>query len=367
MRADVKLGVVISLVVVFVAGGYYLYRDRRDTPIPMNGGSISSAEPTKPVKAPKSVTTTSVSKRPTATGEQRSAKRGARRLSPGGAEQGPPTKKRPASRGAPSGRAGKKGSSPQKSQATPTGSDRPEGRSQRNLAKGSKDAGAAHVTKGGRERDTVPSGGLENAKRKHVPSKTSTATAAERQRRSPGRRRSHAGPRRSLVGGSGVAEREVMAAADSKPVPSKAVGEPKVDASSAAVDTHRVQSGDTLSSLAQVYYGDAKYAQLLIDGNPGLGDPNRLRVGSLVKIPPLPSELAVRSAIKPVVKAASAAQETGKRRVYTVKPGDTFYGVARDVLGDASRWKELFALNRELVQGDPTRLQIDQVIVLPQS
>ena len=274
--------------------------------------------------------------------------------------------KRLASRDVTPGRAGEKDLARQ-SQTTADGSDRLGSRSHRGFAKGSKDAGAAHVAKGGREPDAGPSGSLQSARRKQVPPKTSVTKTAEREGWSPKRRRSHTGLRGSSPGGSGVTEREAIAATDSKPAPSETVGKPGTDASSVAVDTHRVQSGDTLSSLAQIYYGDVKYAQLLIDGNPGLGDPNRLRVGALIKIPPLSSDLEVRSAVKPVIRAASAAQEAGKRRVYTVKPGDTFYGVARDVLGNASRWKELLALNRELVQGDPTRLQVGQVIVLPES
>ncbi|UCE58343.1 MAG: LysM peptidoglycan-binding domain-containing protein [Phycisphaerales bacterium] len=53
------------------------------------------------------------------------------------------------------------------------------------------------------------------------------------------------------------------------------------------------------------------------------------------------------------------------RRTYTVKPGDSFYAIARTVLGDASRWKHLFALNRDLVGGDPKKLQVGQVLALP--
>ena len=44
MRPDVKLGVVISMVIVFVAGGYYLYRDRTETPIPVATGSEPEAD-----------------------------------------------------------------------------------------------------------------------------------------------------------------------------------------------------------------------------------------------------------------------------------------------------------------------------------
>jgi nucleoid-associated protein YgaU len=53
------------------------------------------------------------------------------------------------------------------------------------------------------------------------------------------------------------------------------------------------------------------------------------------------------------------------RQTYTVKTGDTFYGIAQDQLGDASRWQEIFDLNKDVVHGDPKRLQVGHVLVLP--
>jgi nucleoid-associated protein YgaU len=120
-----------------------------------------------------------------------------------------------------------------------------------------------------------------------------------------------------------------------------------------------------MSSLAQEYYGDVKYTQLLIDGNPGITDPDRLAVGTVLQIPPRPAEAPAASGSE-VMTASSPARNAANPRTYTVKAGDTFYGVARDVLGDASRWRELLALNNDLVHGDPTRLQVGQVIVLPE-
>ena len=137
----------------------------------------------------------------------------------------------------------------------------------------------------------------------------------------------------------------------------------------AAVERHKVQDGDSLSSLAQTYYGDAKYAKLLADANPKLTDPNRLKVGSLVSIPPLPADADSRVA----GAAAPASGKTGEKtaangkRTYTVKAGDSFYSIAKSQLGSASRWKELLALNNAKVNGDPTSLQPGQSLVLPES
>lgn len=142
------------------------------------------------------------------------------------------------------------------------------------------------------------------------------------------------------------------------------------------MDIHRVQSGDTFSSLALMYYGGERYTQFLIDTNPQIHDPNRLNLGAEIRIPPLPDAAKASTSGAPTARPASptAGQTTGahrrtaaEARTYRVKPGDTFYGIARDELGAASRWKELFELNRQMVNGDPKQLQVGQVLTLPKS
>ena len=48
---------------------------------------------------------------------------------------------------------------------------------------------------------------------------------------------------------------------------------------------------------------------------------------------------------------------------YTVQPGDTLSGIAEQQLGDASRWPEIFLLNRSIRH--PDRLFPGQVLTLP--
>ncbi len=64
-------------------------------------------------------------------------------------------------------------------------------------------------------------------------------------------------------------------------------------------------------------------------------------------------------------KVAGSEKSAANSRTYQVKTGDSFYGIARDVLGDANRWNELLALNREKVDSNPNRLRVGQVLVLP--
>jgi nucleoid-associated protein YgaU len=133
---------------------------------------------------------------------------------------------------------------------------------------------------------------------------------------------------------------------------------------------HRAQPGDTFASLAQAYYGSERHTAFLIKQNPHIKVPSRIRVGELIKLPPLPSRADRASSESTSAVAASApsrAPSAANRhtRTYEVQSGDSFYGVARDELGDSSRWRELFELNKEAVNGDPKRLKVGQVIVLP--
>ena len=50
--------------------------------------------------------------------------------------------------------------------------------------------------------------------------------------------------------------------------------------------THLVQAGDTLSKLAQKYYGDASLYPKIFEANRDvLSDPNKIKVGQKLRIP----------------------------------------------------------------------------------
>lgn len=136
-------------------------------------------------------------------------------------------------------------------------------------------------------------------------------------------------------------------------------------ASTAAVESHRVQPGDTMASLAKNYYGNERHAKFLVESNPAIADPTRLAAGTIVRIPPLPPESSMTAKKGSANSPADPATASADKRTYKVKQGDTFYAIARDVLGDAKRWRELFDLNKALVSGDATRLKPGQVIQLP--
>jgi nucleoid-associated protein YgaU len=135
----------------------------------------------------------------------------------------------------------------------------------------------------------------------------------------------------------------------------------------AATEKHIIQPGESLAVLARRYYGSEKYTDFLIKSNPQITDPSRLHIGDAVNIPAQPNEAG--SSTGDAGRVASASRSTAEgnssRRTYKVREGESFYSIARDQLGDALRWPELFDLNRSLVQGDAASLRIGQEILLP--
>jgi len=107
-----------------------------------------------------------------------------------------------------------------------------------------------------------------------------------------------------------------------------------------------VERGDTLHSIARDHYGDAAQWVKIRDANPGI-DPDRLKVGQVLVLPP--------KGEAPVAAPTAVAPVAAGRATYVVERGDTLINIARQVLGDGSRWREIYELNRDKLP-DPNRL-----------
>ncbi len=76
-------------------------------------------------------------------------------------------------------------------------------------------------------------------------------------------------------------------------------------------------------------------------------------------IPDWPTEVVADIKASPST-SASAAQTT-----YTVKPGDTLSKIAKEKLGDASAYMEIFNANKDQLS-DPDKIKPGQVLTIPQ-
>jgi nucleoid-associated protein YgaU len=77
-------------------------------------------------------------------------------------------------------------------------------------------------------------------------------------------------------------------------------------------------------------------------------------------------EAALAPAAPPVLYAPAVsvdpAPAAAGERTYVIQKGDTYIGIARRRYGDASRWRDIQAMNPGL---NPNKLRIGQVIQLP--
>lgn len=80
--------------------------------------------------------------------------------------------------------------------------------------------------------------------------------------------------------------------ADAGPGPGRVAvppADPLVDLTSAGpvIRTYTVKSGDTLVAISRTEYGTGKYVDLIVKANPEVKDPRKLKIGMVLKIPPL--------------------------------------------------------------------------------
>jgi len=368
MRPDVKLGVATSLVVVLVAGGYYLYRDRGEPAIPVRDESVAVTDSSKDKAKPPAASTES---------ETEPGKRitPAKRTGRSGGKTDANSKSRVTQGASPDTRRSRLRNQPAPS--TPTSGipadsvasseskDAPakpavlDDRGRRTPQNNAEVPPTEQPRSIARDNDAVPEGDKVPA------SDTADGSASPNTRITTGDDplRRHA-PEKLAAGG---ALKDASSSAQASPPAAVPPARP-----SQTVETHRAQPGDTFASLARAYYGSERHTPFLIEQNSHIADPSRIRVGELIKLPPLAAmdkDHDKATSPRPVLAAASDSKSSTTpnktSRTYEVKSGDSFYGVARDVLGDSSRWQELFELNKDAVNGDPKRLKVGQVIVLP--
>jgi nucleoid-associated protein YgaU len=126
-----------------------------------------------------------------------------------------------------------------------------------------------------------------------------------------------------------------------------------------ALRSVRVQPGDSLWKLARHSFGRGNLWPQILSANPAIVDPSRLPVGTellLPNLPVLPPSLAL---------ANPALQQTigVTRSTLRVRRGDTLWGLAKQLFGNAMAWSCLAAANSSV--SDPNRIFDGQQLSIP--
>ena len=146
---------------------------------------------------------------------------------------------------------------------------------------------------------------------------------------------------------------------------------PSDDATLAADDhPYVIKSGQTLSSIASEVYGNSRFWVAIQRENKGL-DANHLKVGSKIILPdisplrPGPIATVADDIEMPAAKVTADIKSDGK--TYTVKSGDSLYGISKRLFGTGRKADALYALNKQEIGSDKSKLKLGTVLKLPEN
>ncbi|MCK6485344.1 MAG: LysM peptidoglycan-binding domain-containing protein [Phycisphaerae bacterium] len=125
---------------------------------------------------------------------------------------------------------------------------------------------------------------------------------------------------------------------------------------------HVVQENESLSQIAQQYYGDSTRYRDILKANPEIKNEHKLRIGDRLLIPDESNAAETPMAsTSPATRTEDAAR---KVRTHVVRDNDTLYDIARRLLGDGERWRDLHRWNRKVIGPDETKLRKGMVLKL---
>lgn len=141
-------------------------------------------------------------------------------------------------------------------------------------------------------------------------------------------------------------------------------------------DSYTVEPNDNFWKISQKLYGTGAYFKALFEHNrQQYPRADRLRHGDVVSAPPVEvlertyPDLCPRPQHR-LVEAKVTRAVSGRRmprggQVYVVEEGDTLFDIARYTLGQASRWGEIYDLNRDVLGDQVDHLKPGMELVLP--
>jgi len=123
---------------------------------------------------------------------------------------------------------------------------------------------------------------------------------------------------------------------------------------------HTVAAGETLSKIANAYYGAQSQTHInaIFDANrSALADANTIIVGMKLAIPAVPGVTPLDQSTSTAKGPRPRGKEEATRpaspasrpfRWYQIKKNDRYVTIAREELGSESRWREIYEMNKSM-------------------
>ncbi|MAJ47338.1 MAG: hypothetical protein CBC35_08825 [Planctomycetes bacterium TMED75] len=129
---------------------------------------------------------------------------------------------------------------------------------------------------------------------------------------------------------------------------------------------YRVASGDTLSSIAQAWFGREQDWPLILKANPDL-DPNRLRIGQSIVLPPKTRGASAAPAAPRTESSSASSARPSPGTSYRIRSGDSLSRISQEAYGSAKYWERIYQANRSAIGGDPADLTVGMTLRIPKS
>jgi nucleoid-associated protein YgaU len=126
---------------------------------------------------------------------------------------------------------------------------------------------------------------------------------------------------------------------------------------------HVIAERDSLWALAMQYYDDGSLWPKIKAANPGL-DEAKLIIGREIMIPSRDEVAAPPARATERPAPPPSGRPEARPHTYVIEQGDTLIGIARNILGNGNRWREIWDLNKEAIP-NPDVLPIGAELKLP--
>jgi nucleoid-associated protein YgaU len=145
--------------------------------------------------------------------------------------------------------------------------------------------------------------------------------------------------------------------------PAQAVG--AALSGSAGKQTHRVQAGETFSTIAAKTYGNASYWPHIARANPQI-NPKHLKVGMVLTLPD-PAEVKGGSHHEVASEAQSTSKSLDSAKEYRVQANDSLYKISLALYGKSDHVDQIYQMNRQTIGPNPAHLKLGMVLKLPEA